>query len=279
MKLYHYTTIETLALILRNKTIRFNRLDNVDDIEEGAISPAGVRMGQFVFISCWTKDPEESIPLWKLYTSNGKGVRIGLDSQMFRLYDNSEIATYGNITVNMKGGAWNWTVTPLADMFNKDYLVIPYGYKEQEYFLKDILYVDNVAEAFSNSVFFRQVRPDYEVVTFNTRTLGAYKNKRWSFEKESRFVLMILPGREFKNIHTFDMDFSQCIYDALKKNIPNTITYYDMYLKDNAFDSLEVLLSPNCDEGDKTIIEALCDKYAPKAITAYSCLRDNTRLK
>ena len=33
--IYHYTNIETLALILKNKTIRFNRLDRVDDISEG----------------------------------------------------------------------------------------------------------------------------------------------------------------------------------------------------------------------------------------------------
>ena len=36
MKIYHYTSIETLALILKNKTIRFNRLDHVDDVDEAA---------------------------------------------------------------------------------------------------------------------------------------------------------------------------------------------------------------------------------------------------
>ena len=29
-RLYHYTSINTLALILKNKTIRFNRLDKVN---------------------------------------------------------------------------------------------------------------------------------------------------------------------------------------------------------------------------------------------------------
>ena len=32
--LYHYTSLETLALILKNKTLCFNNLLNVDDIEE-----------------------------------------------------------------------------------------------------------------------------------------------------------------------------------------------------------------------------------------------------
>ena len=32
--LYHYTSIENLLLILKNKTIAFNSLQNVDDLEE-----------------------------------------------------------------------------------------------------------------------------------------------------------------------------------------------------------------------------------------------------
>ena len=36
--LYHYTSLETLALILENRTICFNSLLNVDDIEESETS-------------------------------------------------------------------------------------------------------------------------------------------------------------------------------------------------------------------------------------------------
>lgn len=48
MKLYHYITIDTLALILKNKTIRFARLDKVDDLEEKAVS-CGVNLCQYIF--------------------------------------------------------------------------------------------------------------------------------------------------------------------------------------------------------------------------------------
>ena len=41
--LYHYTSLETLALILKNKTICFNNLLNVDDLEE----PSTQDMGNF----------------------------------------------------------------------------------------------------------------------------------------------------------------------------------------------------------------------------------------
>lgn len=277
MKLYHYTTIDKLALILKNKTIRFNRLDRVDDIEEGAISPAGVRMGQYTFVSCWTKDDEESIPLWKMYTANGKGVRIGLEYDMFKTYDNSAVLQCGAITFNMKGTAWERTFTPLEDMVNSKYMVIPVGEKELNHILKDIQYVDNVAEAISSSVFFKQITPTYETVTFSTRTLGAYKNKRWKFEEETRYVLLILPGRVFKQVKSFNTDFSQCIYEALKNNLPNSITHYDLHLKEDVFESLDIVLGPMCSKGEQIIVEALCAKYAPDARINLSCLQGNLR--
>ena len=52
MKIYHYTNIEALALILKNQTIRFNRLDKVDDIEEGNAESWGVKFCKYVFVSC-----------------------------------------------------------------------------------------------------------------------------------------------------------------------------------------------------------------------------------
>lgn len=80
MKIYHYTSIETLALILHSKKIRFNRLDRVDDVEESCYGsgPTNARLGMYSFVSCWTKDVMENLSLWKMYTGY-KGVRIGID--------------------------------------------------------------------------------------------------------------------------------------------------------------------------------------------------------
>lgn len=39
--LYHYTSLETLALILKNKTLCFNSLLNVDDVEEAQSKDMG----------------------------------------------------------------------------------------------------------------------------------------------------------------------------------------------------------------------------------------------
>ena len=71
--LYHYTSIETLALILSNRKIRLNRLDKVDDPQE-QIAKEIADMGKLVFVSSWTDDSDESIPMWKMYGSLESGV-------------------------------------------------------------------------------------------------------------------------------------------------------------------------------------------------------------
>ena len=61
--LYHYTTLDKLALILRNRTIRLNPLDKMDDLQEQQTSDVK-NIGQFCYISSWTDDSTESIPMW-----------------------------------------------------------------------------------------------------------------------------------------------------------------------------------------------------------------------
>ena len=48
MKIYHYTSIETLALILQNKTLRFNNAKFVDDPTEAITKDYG-SMQDYVF--------------------------------------------------------------------------------------------------------------------------------------------------------------------------------------------------------------------------------------
>lgn len=58
--IHHYTSIGALAAILRHKTIRFGRLDTLDDTQE-AQSIGGFDFGQMLFASCWVEKSEEDI--------------------------------------------------------------------------------------------------------------------------------------------------------------------------------------------------------------------------
>lgn len=78
--IYHCTTIDTLALILNSRRIRFTRLDRVDDILECSL----LKEARYIFISCWTQVKAENSALWHKYAKNMKGVRIGFPSNPFK---------------------------------------------------------------------------------------------------------------------------------------------------------------------------------------------------
>ncbi|MFC2170833.1 hypothetical protein ACFLQJ_02525, partial [Calditrichota bacterium] len=83
--IYHYTSIETLALILESKKIRFNRLDIVMDPEEGS-NIEDIDISKNVMVSCWTAESNENIPMWVMYTGPKlDGVRICAPSNVFEI--------------------------------------------------------------------------------------------------------------------------------------------------------------------------------------------------
>ena len=52
-----------------------------------------------------------------------------------------------------------------------------------------------------------------------------------------------------------------------------------MHLKDNIFDDMEITLSPNITIAKRIIVEALKEKYAPKAIIKSSSFEGTVNLK
>ncbi len=87
--LYHYTSVETLLLILKNKTIRFSRLDCLNDPLEGTHLKFKY-LNENIYASSWTSEANESLPMWKIY-SNLKGVRIKMPIDLFSFRDEIKI--------------------------------------------------------------------------------------------------------------------------------------------------------------------------------------------
>lgn len=80
--LYHYTTVEALAMILSTKTIRFSPLSDLDDLQEEQTKDIP-DIGKTVFVSCWTDDSMESIPMWNMYSDMKAGIRIRAARDLF----------------------------------------------------------------------------------------------------------------------------------------------------------------------------------------------------
>lgn len=278
MKVHHYTSIETLALILKNKTIRFNRLDKVDDLEESeyGISSANVKMGKYIFVSCWTKDNKENVALWGLYTQN-KGVRITLEEDMFITYP---------VTGTHKGYFRSFIE------FGKDYLIVT---ANNNAVLFDIEYVDNLAQKVQEIGDFSI---DTEKETFSlkfTNTFGNFKSKHWEFQKECRFKIIVIPCKypkdeEFLSSLASNQSFLSTASQTLDK-ILNSVSnsfmeyqdisanYFDIPLNDIALQNIEILLAPQTSEADKLIVDALIKAYCPTALLKESNLKGKIRGK
>lgn len=267
MRIYHYTNIETLALILKNKTIRFNRLDHVDDLEEARCESSGIKIGQYLFVSCWTEDSEESIPLWRMYTEKGVGVRIGLEKEMFKKYTYRYGEVISGVTINGKGQ----TLLSPKMLQKTDVCLIPCF--NDGVFYRNVQYVPSVADKMKDTI----TQNDNGTINFQLSKWGAYKNSRWEFQKESRFVLNIYPKP--MDISLGDEKLAQYLINVLHQGIPNNIDYYDMDLDKFALNSIDITLCPNMNDGNKIIVESLCKANKIKANIRESVLTDMVNFK
>ena len=190
--LYHYTSLETLALILTNKSLCFNTLLNVDDIEEAETSDMGL-LGKYVYVSCWTDEAAESIPMWQLYTPNMHGVRIQLPVFPFKEhhYKAGELHFKENTT----------SYIDLKKVFDDNKASICGNYPE----LVQITYTTDKTLLHPRTKFgdslddFKSVLGNGSTgkqqskTTIRFKELGRYKNVDWQFQKEWRYWLFMAP--------------------------------------------------------------------------------------
>lgn len=264
MKIYHYTTIETLALILKNKTIRFNRLDKVDDLEEGSVAPMGIKLGHYAYISCWTESEEENIPLWKMYATGSSGIRITFDFEPFKDY---EIRSTQEVTIENSPCYWK---LPLSEVMNPNYFIFPWF--QGDTFYRKVLYVNNVIDQTKDII-----TEENGSTNISFKKIGSYKHTRWAFQLESRFILIALP--KINGLSYSSQNFSDWLLYAIHNNIKPPFDYYDLPLKDSALSTLEITLTPAATICQKIIVQSLINEYAPKAILKDSNLMGSVNLK
>ncbi len=266
MIIHHYTNIDVLALILENHTLRFTRLDQVDDPEESNFICKGVNLGPYTFVSCWTEVKEESIPMWKMYTKGRWGVRLSFKKDgLFRTYTDYEYKGHDNMISDV-GKEIHYLLDPKLRWNQTDYMppILVEDYDGCNFFRK-VKYVDDIAPYADGCVEFPEDSKT-EGITVKTDKVGSYKNKRWAFQEESRFVVFFAPGNPLAYFNT-DKYIPEQIRQirAIKNNEGLSFSHYDMNLNEEAFENLVVTMSPLCEPSQKIIVKALCKQYAPNA--------------
>ncbi|MEI6349176.1 MAG: DUF2971 domain-containing protein [Bacteroidota bacterium] len=228
-KLFHYTSINNLALILKTKSIRFGRLDNVNDPEEGKANDFH-SLSPYIFISSWTENEEENFALWNMYTQNMRGVRIELSLPIFESY------------------SWNNYDNYLFQQ--KDYLN-----EKKGYFIVDGLNEPHKIE-YSDDI--NLLKPNIRNdIGLELEILAKCKKSMWTFEQEYRFRLDIFPID--KNVKSDN--FPDKYVHLIENKVPPPIDSYFIKIKDDSFKQMIITTGPKNLPGDYEIIEALISKY------------------
>ncbi|MBR7176969.1 MAG: DUF2971 domain-containing protein [Clostridia bacterium] len=212
----HYTSILTVLKIFRNKTFLFNRIDCVNDLEEQK------KLREYenyrrTFISCFTYEEKESIPMWKIYTKDNMGVLLKIDFndgyQLEDLFYATTMQTKDNIRypININNS-----------------LV-----KESPWWIKlDCFCVDYTDTPNNNPILGEYSIPDY---------FGREKGTAWYYEKELRFRAVMHPkiNETIEEIPQVDYLFANINFEAINKI---TLTFNPWVKKEEWVDILDELI-------------------------------------
>lgn len=245
--LYHYTTKESVLSILKNKTIRFRRLDALNDLIEGCCKKYAP-MKKYVFISSWCADKRESIPMWSMYGQKGnisdEGVRIKVPSNIFTKDSNGNMKS--ELCLKKILGKWNVVndvetkkieiaevtkhllknVDESSDLFSKKEVVGPV---KVEY-----IPVDEYLEKYGSPSIVKKSN-NYDSYSFYFEEIGHEKVDDWSYENEYRFWMTYPYVKEIRGELVFlEQDVSFTVRD-----------YIDVYYNEKAIAEMEILLGPN----------------------------------
>ncbi len=261
--LYHYTTIDTLALILKTRKIRFSRLDSLDDLSE-CNSKEGKHVGRTIFVSCWTSDEKENIPLWKMYAGLD-GIRLKLPVKWFNEYKIDGLRgkskrlfrerLHMDIALPYSG--------PIAPdkLLDEKFAIMP-NFSPNEFPFK-VEYTNDTDKLLPRTIF-----KDGRSVTIGLEEIGKYKSTYWEFQKEYRYMLHIMPIKPPKADGASILD----VFPTDLKSNEYPISEYSIEVSESALVNMDIVMGPKCSESKSLILSALLEKYAPTSTLSTSDL-------
>jgi len=257
--IYHYTSADTLALILKSSRIRFNRLDHVRDLSEAKTSQ-GIEFGKLFFVSCWTLESTESIPLWEISGGGFSGVRIGVPPYPFQLSDLHPPSTW-----NMTKQGEVLSPVPLDDMFADTHVVCP-AILDRQKFSGDVRYVDDLQRAYDEAVHLATPRKGFLSLQIKEPfNLARMKSKFYKFESEHRFVLLILPGLPIPESGPGNKDYAtklpSHLIQCLRSGVGPDLDWFDVRLDMESVEQMEVTVGACVSDSDSAILLELQEEY------------------
>ena len=258
--LYHYTSIENLALILKNRTIRLNTLDKMDDLQEQKTRDVQ-NFGKFFFVSSWTSLESESIPMWKMYTCPSSGVRIKLAKNPFKWQytkgsEFEKIPGYKAVDQEsreyVRGTFVNWADMMLQGVFSPQAVSGELLHKVEYTADRNLLEPQIITQT-------------DERTHLSWDTVGKYKNLHWKFQEEWRYLMVFVPMDFLCSPANMAKAFHQTVLRMKNGTEVLPFSYYDLPIDETPFCQMEITPSPQMTAGFRLLLDDLVEKYNPTA--------------
>ena len=257
--LYHYTSISNLVLILSTGQILFSRLDLVNDPEEGQTADLPLA-SQHVFVSCWTAEKRESIPMWSLYAPDMRGCRIRLPANFLAA---------GPPLIH--GGLTRRELDPHLEVRLGD-ADFPITVRHVDGPIK-VRYTEDDMHLYPTVRHLQMGDRGVQQVIV-PGTLGTVKRRAWQFESEWRYriVARLENLREPVELETKEKpaDFSSL------HTLPIRTRALLPRLRSVTLEKLEITMGPAAGAADWQIVHLAAERYAPKAKVVTSAVSFRT---
>ena len=232
-RLFHYTTLESLMCIIRNKSFRITRMDLMNDKAEKKLGNQKDRSENYVMSFTQGK---EYISMWAMYgRPSGIKLRLDFDRELFQKTINNNFYRDSQLTRRIP-------------VHNLDHKAI---FSKSGWVLSDIVYLDKDKHLFKhNGGIFTEIDANEAMIE---NMAGFVKYDAWEFEKETRLSVNIRSDYEVKPeypshiytgiskdlIKTFHVTFNPWLSDEMKKVVREglkSVAHFDVPCDDSSND-------------------------------------------
>lgn len=228
--LYHYTSLEGLKQISKNKSLKLTRLDKVNDPCEN--SRINSLWNKRIFVSCFTHSMDNSEYFYKYY--NPVRITIKVDHSINMVYEDSKctmpvsIKNYPSITKDM------------------DYRQLN-DFEVYDISIADIYYTDDFGKHFLGNGH----ESNAGLIKLTNGYDTNYVTRNWKTEKETRVRVAIKP----KGIGAYLNEKNDICYYALPEHV--TALYYPI-----PGEIVSIDLWDKVSNKEKEVFEKICRRYS-----------------
>ena len=210
----HYTSYESLIMILKNRSLRLSRYDLMNDIAEKQLSKCDD--GDCRYIASFTGTTSENVAMWALY---GKHSSLKLRLSFPRA------ALIGTANDNFYFDSKKTQKIPSEETVLSDY-------SKKDFTLSDVVYYDRTKNKLKLS---GKTLPIMSVEQSMINELaGTIKYDAWEYERESRLAVVL-----HKNTHIGQFSDISHVYVGLNEEfIQKLVVTYSPWITDEIFEEL-----------------------------------------